>query len=109
MSIYVSESLDASINLINKQAEESILKQLNWLVSRGLLQIKIGESKLVREPGSDQVTLRQEVELVLKDKEYIESLENQIKAYKEVIENNMEKANQLCTELEDWAKRWANR
>lgn len=71
---------------INKQASDLILKQLNDFISRGLIEIKIGDSFLVRDEYNDKIELKQSVELILKDKEYILKLEEKIKKLEEIEE-----------------------
>lgn len=60
---------------IAKQKEALLLKQLNWLISRGLLVIEEGPMQVLRRVDSDTIELQQEIELKVKDAEYIEKLE----------------------------------
>jgi hypothetical protein len=58
-----------------KQTENIILEQLNDFISRGLIEVEMGEMSLVQTEISKQVELRQTVKLRLKDREYITKLE----------------------------------
>lgn len=71
------QSAAIALEKLVKQKEELLLQQLNWLVSRGLLIIEEGPMSLVTTPGSYDIQLKQTVELVVKDKEYIEKLEKE--------------------------------
>lgn len=60
---------------IAKQKEALLLKQLNWLLGRGLLVIEEGPMQVLRRVDSDTIELQQEIEIKVKDAEYIEKLE----------------------------------
>ena len=62
-----------------KQTESMILKQLNDFISRGLIEVQQTAPQFVMSYDSDVVEIRQSVNLVLKDKEYIEKLEAKVK------------------------------
>lgn len=79
---FMVETLD---NLI-KQHEAKIFLQLNELVSRGLLIVDKGPLMIVYGQHTNTVELKQSVQLTLKDKEYIEKLENENKELKESLE-----------------------
>lgn len=60
---------------IAKQTEKAILNQLNDFIKRDLIHVKYGPFVFVREPDSATITYKQTVELCLKDREYVEYLE----------------------------------
>jgi len=72
---------------VAKKTEETILEQLNEFISRGLIVVEVGNWSLVHDQNSDKVTMNRQVKLVLKDKEYIEKLENQVKELSICIQN----------------------
>lgn len=65
--------------------ENALREQLSDLVSRGLLVVEIGPQVLVQECDG-KVTVRQSINLQLKDREYIEKLERENKEMREIIE-----------------------
>lgn len=71
---------------LEEQAEASLMKQLNWFIERDLILIKRGETILTKDNYSNKIKLSSMVELELKDKEYIESLELEVKQLKAKIE-----------------------
>lgn len=77
---------------VAKHTEQEISNQLNDFISRGLILIETTKPVFVevRENGKYGVEVRQGVRLVLKDKEYIEALEQEVKY------------------LRDWKKRFEN-
>ncbi len=70
---------------IARQTEKNILAQLNEFISRGLLIVESTQPVFVREPDSTKLIVRTSVSLRLKDQEYIESLERQIKELNDLI------------------------
>lgn len=74
---------------VSKHTESLILEQLNDFVSRGLIILEMGPMSFVQEPDYStpvknyRIKIVQTCRLVLKDKEYIESLEKEIKDLKE--------------------------
>lgn len=74
---------------VETQIHEKIMAQLNWFISRGLIEVKRGEaiftSEVDRVTGKYVVRYSSTAELVLKDKEYIEKLENENKTMKDLI------------------------
>jgi len=71
---------------VSKATEASIVAQLNDFISRGLIEVKMGPMSFVRDSfHGNTVTVSQTCELVLKDKEYIERLENENKKLKELL------------------------
>lgn len=70
-------------NLIAKETE--ILKQLNELISRGLLVIEETSPVLVRDESSSTIRMSQSIRILLRDQEYIEKLESELAQAKETI------------------------
>jgi len=73
------ETLSSIIWDVQLKTEENILRQLGDLVKKDLLRIEMHPSILVYSENSDSIELKQPITLKLKDQEYIESLEEQIK------------------------------
>lgn len=71
-------TLQKYLTEVAQKTEESILEQLNFLISRGLIEVKSGPPKFVHDYISNKVEIKHNCELVLKDQEYILSLERQI-------------------------------
>lgn len=70
------------VHEIARQKEVSLLSQLNWLVSRGIIVMETQGPTLVKtylKPNEDgyEIRLEESVKLVVKDKEYIEKLEKE--------------------------------
>jgi len=61
-----------------KATDNMILQQLNEFISRGLIVVETVQPMMVREADSNKITIRQSVRLVLKDQEYIQTLENRV-------------------------------
>jgi hypothetical protein len=83
--------LNSIIKDVLADRESIILKQLNELVSQGLLVVEKGSVSLYHDPISDSICCTQMIELTVKEKEYIERLEKenvlltqQIKELKEI-------------------------
>jgi hypothetical protein len=82
------DSAEKLTRAVTKAREESILSQLNDFISRELIEVRIMGTQFVRIPDSAAIEYREVVELVLKDKEYIEKLEKEnaeLKSYVEEI------------------------
>jgi hypothetical protein len=62
---------------VAKERESLIVSQLNDFISRGLIEVVVKGTQFVRSPDSANIEYRESVELVLKDKEYIENLEKE--------------------------------
>jgi len=67
-----------------KMAESKLMDQLNWLVIRGILVIESTQPVLVMD-DDNKITMSQTVELCVKDKEYIERLEQRIEHLEDYI------------------------
>lgn len=81
-------SADELAKKVAKAREDIIVASINDFISRGLIEIRVVSSGFIRTPDSSDIQYRESVELVLKDKEYIEKLEKEnaeLKAYKEEI------------------------
>jgi hypothetical protein len=74
------------VEKLSAKREEVLLEQLNELVARGLLVVELGPMTLVQE-FNGQVGVRQEVRLVLKNQEYVESLEKKVADLETRLEN----------------------
>jgi hypothetical protein len=91
MAIHVTSILDQALELAKRAAESrqtAIVEQLNEFISRGLLVIEVKGSSLCKLPHSGTIEYRETVKLVLKDQEYIETLEAeiaQLKQFKEAV------------------------
>lgn len=68
----MANELSASIA---KDVQNEILSQLNYLVSRGLLEVEYGPLVMTQDPTSNSLNVSKSVNLVLKEKEYIDKLE----------------------------------
>jgi hypothetical protein len=83
-------SAEKVAKVVGEARERSILSQLNDFISRGLIETKIGGTQFVMAHDSATIEYREVVELVLKDKEYIEKLEKEnaeLKGYVEEVRN----------------------
>lgn len=69
--------LNTIINDIMQQEENLILTQLDDLIKRGILVVERGPATLVEDLISASIQLRQTITLTVKDKEYIEKLEQE--------------------------------
>lgn len=81
MSTYIDPTGQMVQELVRKSAkhkESLILEQINELISRDLLVVEETEMMLIRHQDSNEIEMSQKVRLVLKDQEYIESLESKI-------------------------------
>jgi hypothetical protein len=67
-----------------KATESLVLNQLNDFVSRGLIVIEKGPMTMMQTPFGT-VEFKQSVNLVLKDREYIEKLENELSNALDII------------------------
>ncbi|HUS87846.1 MAG TPA: hypothetical protein VMW91_00505 [Desulfosporosinus sp.] len=67
--------------------DSAIMKQLNWLVSRELIVIVTSGPKLLQRDSNGQISYAEEIELRVKDHEYIEKLEVENKKLRETMEN----------------------
>jgi len=87
-------SMDLVRDLMEKLSDDTdkkLMQQLNWLVSRGLLVVELGPMTIVQEAHTPYLRAEQTVELVLKDKEYIERLEKEnteLRVFKDHIMNS---------------------
>lgn len=82
------DSAEKVARIVGEAREKSILSQLNDFISRGLIEVRIKGTQFVMAHDSATVEYREVVELVLKDKEYIEKLEKEnaeLKSYAEEI------------------------
>ena len=68
---------------IAKARDEKLCEQLSWFVKRGLLVVEQGPMQFIQEVDSMEIRIVQIVELQLKDKEYIEKLEEENKMLKQ--------------------------
>lgn len=71
---------DVTKELTDKVAastEESILSQLNYLISKGLLEVEHGPLVMTEDTINREVKVSRSVTLSLKDQEYIEKLERE--------------------------------
>jgi len=70
---------------IQRATEDGILEQLNDFISRGLITIEITTPQLIQDYGSTKIRVSQSVKVLLKDKEYIETLEKENKELKDLL------------------------
>jgi hypothetical protein len=80
------DSADKLARVVGEAREKSIVSQLNDFISRGLIDIQIKGQQFVMAHDSPTVEYREVVELVLKDKEYIEKLEKENTELKVCVE-----------------------
>jgi len=76
-------------DLLNKQTEAKekiILDQLNEFISRGLLVIREGEKRLIKDKATNKFYITQKFDLQLRDQEYIERLEDENKALRKTLD-----------------------
>ncbi len=85
MSVHSSLHLSEVFDDIAKQSTAVILSQLNWLIDRGLLEVRKGSPRLVQEYDTSTVKLAWDLEITVKDKEYIEKLEQTIESLKKTL------------------------
>jgi len=85
-------SIDTESQPINKLIEaaadarqESILAQLNDLVAKGLLTVKLGDTAFYRDHLSSALVYKEQVTLELKVQEYIVKLEKENAELKEYV------------------------
>lgn len=69
-----------------KARENILMEQLNDFISRGLIEVETSEFVLIRRSEDELLELRQSVKLKLKDKEYIEKLEEIQKKYNQLVQ-----------------------
>jgi len=68
-----------------KARENVILAQLNDFISRGLIEIETSDFVLVQKENEPELEIRQTVSLKLKDKEYVQRLEEVEKKYNDLV------------------------
>lgn len=81
------DELRNTVERLAQQKEKMILDQLDDLVKEGLLVIEQGPMSLVQMAHNNEMIVAQEVKIVLRDKEYIQSLKDEIEALKRVLKN----------------------
>jgi hypothetical protein len=69
-------SMSDLVTQVATKKEATILKQLNWMLSRGLLKVIESDPVLVRE-ADGTVAVRQDIELVSMEADYIQKLERE--------------------------------
>lgn len=80
--------------------EKSLLGQLTDLVSRGVLVVEYGDYTFFQADDSDNLVFRQPVTLKLKDQEYIERLEFESAALKEILKTTQDLLKSLQESLQ---------
>lgn len=85
--VVVMESAAQVANEVAKATEATILEQLNDFISRGLIEIQMVGPTFVRDPymHPTKVRIEQSCRLVLKDKEYIQKLEQENRELREIL------------------------
>lgn len=91
----IHDYANSIVDEIARQKEKTLMAQLNWLVSRGILLIESQGPTLCKtylKPAEDgyELTIEESIILVVKDKEYIEKLENENKELNKRLQNIME-------------------
>jgi hypothetical protein len=71
---------------IYERRDQQILSQLNEHISRGLISVEETTPQLVRSFDSDKLEFKMGIKLVLKEQEYVESLEAENKKLKEQLQ-----------------------
>lgn len=80
-------SIDVAAH-VAKETESLILAQLNEHISRGLIVIEQTQPQLVSHADNpNKIEIRMSVRLKLKEQEYIESLEKNLKVAVEALEH----------------------
>ncbi len=80
---YDTNSIESTFNKAVKYRDSVILKELNDLIEKGILEVELSEMKFMHAPNTAQIELRQICKIVLKEREYIERLEKDVKRYKD--------------------------
>jgi hypothetical protein len=80
------QATEKILNEVAKATENEMLSQLNELVSRGLIVWEQGPQVLTRDKLTDNLSISFSGRLVLKDQEYIETLEKKVSELLRVIE-----------------------
>jgi hypothetical protein len=82
--------------LAAKQTDEELLSQLNEHISRGLIVVERTNTIMVQDPlDKNKIELRMGIRLKLMEQEYIEKLENKLKAIKKHMEHPRKDLNWL--------------
>lgn len=68
---------------IAEAEDRAIRKQLSWMIQRGLLEIHKKEGKFLRLNDTQELVYEQEIELKLRDAEYIEKLEAELQGLRQ--------------------------
>ena len=84
-SVLTTCGSESVLREVYKNSEAVILSQLNDFVSRGLIEIEQTGPILVQSADADTIECRIGVNLILKDKEYIERLEKENADFKALI------------------------
>lgn len=85
-TINTAELLSDVSKMVSQETENKILKQLSWFIERNLLVIHSSQPVLTYDEFSRELKVSQQVELVLKDKEYVEKLEKENSEMKDLLE-----------------------
>lgn len=81
---------------INQQTEASLQEQLGWLIDRKILLVEYGPAALFEDNMSPhRYRYARTVKLAVRDKEYIEKLEEEILVLKETITRFQDGAKQI--------------
>lgn len=85
----IVNSVNETAKIVAENTEKVIMSGIQDLVKRGLLVVETGPIKFTKRVGAEnhEIEVHQEVNLVLKDQQYIEQLENENKKLKEIIQD----------------------
>jgi hypothetical protein len=90
--MFETSFLESTVRKLFEQREAIIMTQLQDLIQKGILVVELGEMVFIQHAYKAEIELHQAVKLTLRDKEYIEKLEqenadliNQINAVREIV------------------------
>jgi hypothetical protein len=88
------EAIKSATEKLSQNKEKYIMEQLSEFVNRGLIVVEQTGMKLHAMERYDhsrqvEITMEQDIRLVLKDQEYIEKLEKEVEELKLFIKENL--------------------
>ncbi len=79
MRVYGLTEVGDLLKTVSKNTEDIMLEQLEDMLKRGVLVVEKSEPVLIQDAQTQKVTVQQKIKLTLKDKEYIERLEGEVR------------------------------
>jgi len=77
-----SQNMNDAAEFMVKESQKIILNELSDLIKSGVLSIEIGAPQFVQSCDSMKIEVRQPVKIVVKERERIKTLENEIQSLK---------------------------